>query len=176
MIEIHLKPRTAPDGSLILELGIAFRVVFGALAAVLAVGVGSTGMMGIVPIGVLSIMVVGALYQEKWIFNPTTKRVTARHGLVVAARTRTWMFDDISEVQYAHHRVGGGASAPEEIRSTVGRMSRGLQRHFLKYWLLTRDGARVRIEMRKVGDWSADIALPHTVADTLSVPLTDTSR
>lgn len=166
MLEIRLKPRTAADGSLILELGLAFRVVFGVLAAILAVGVGSTGTIGIVPAGILVVMVVGAMYQEKWTFDPTERRVIAQHGLLPWSRRRTWTFDEITEVQFAQHRLG---IEPE------GRMSRSLQRHFLKYWLVLQNGSRVRIEMRKVTDWNSDFALPKTVATTLALPITDIS-
>ncbi|MEX2442029.1 MAG: hypothetical protein WD492_00380 [Alkalispirochaeta sp.] len=186
MLEIRLKPRTSPDGSVVLELGIGFRIVFGFLATIMAVGIGSSGTVGIVPAVALVIMVIGALYQEQWVLDPHAETVTARHGLMLLSRKRTWPFDQIEEVQYTQYRAGsvpGGTQQPppglgdtdaQEISSTMGRMTRGLRRHFLRYSLVTRDGGRIRIEMRKVTDWNADFKLPQTVAATLSVPLTET--
>jgi hypothetical protein len=185
MIEIRLKPRTAPDGSVVLELGIGFRIVFGFLATILAVGISSSGTIGVFPAVALVIMVVGALYQEHWTFDPNTGKVTERHGLMLLSRKRSWAFDEIEEVQYTHYRAGsvpGGRGHPppgteddtSEISSTMGRMTRGLRRHFLRYSLVTSSGDRIRIEMRKVTDWNTDFKLPQTVAATLAVPLTET--
>lgn len=164
----------------------AFRLVFGFLATILAVGISSSGTIGLVPTVALLIMMVGALYQEYWIIDPNTRTVTARHGLMVLSRKRTWSFDEIEEVQYTQYRAGSvpgghrytppgaGDDDTQEIRSTMGRMTRGLRRHFLRYSLVTTEGDRVRIEMRKVTDWNTDFKLPQTVAATLAVPLTET--
>ena len=186
MLEIRLKPHSLPDGSVILELGIGFRIVFGFLSTILAVGIGSSGTIGIVPAIALAIMVVGALYQEEWRFDSNTHTVTARHGLMILSRKRTWSFDQIEEVHYTQYRAGTvpgspqqpppgrGDTATDEIGSTMGRMTRGLRRHFLRYSLVTHEGDRIRIEMRKVTDWSTDFKLPQTIAATLGVPLTET--
>jgi hypothetical protein len=185
MFEIRLKPRTAPDGSVVLELGVGFRIVFGFLATILAVGMSGSGTIGVFPAVALIIMMVGALYQEHWTFDPNAATVTARHGLMLLSRKRTWSFGEIEEVQYTQYRAGsvpGGRNHPPpgteddtgEITSTMGRMTRGLRRHFLRYSLVTRDGDRIRVEMRKITDWNTDFKLPQTVAATLGVPLTET--
>lgn len=188
MVEIQLTPHVQEDGSTVLGLGMGFRVVFGVLAALLAVGISSTGTIGWVPAGVLVVMVVGALYQEQWILDPNTGTVTARHGLVPLSRTRHWSFEEIAEVRYLHYRAGSvpGSSPPAppgadngdtpEFNSTLGRASRGVRRHFLQYSLVTHAGEQIRIEMRKVSDWNADFKLPQTVAATLKVPLTEAPR
>lgn len=185
MIELKLKPRTLPDGRVMLELGLGFRALFGFLAAIVALGIGSTGQIGTVPAVVLAILVLGALYQEQWIIDPGDRTVTARHGLVVLARRRRWSFGEIERVEYTHYTAGSipgstqppppGAGDPQrEAMSGFGRMNRALRRHFLRYSLVTRDGDRVKVEIRRVRDWNADVALPTSLAEAIGVPLNDT--
>lgn len=183
MVEIQLTPRPQEDGTVVLGLGVGFRIVFGVLAALLVVGIAGTGTIGWIPAGVLVVMVVGALYQEQWILDPNTRTVTARHGLIPLARTRHWSFEDIAEVRYLHYRAGSvpGSGPPTppgaedrdtpEFSSTLGRVTRGVRRRFLQYSLVTHEGKQIRIEMRKVTDWNTDFQLPQMVAETLAVPL-----
>ncbi|MFW5695772.1 MAG: hypothetical protein ACOCYB_11430 [Alkalispirochaeta sp.] len=187
MLEISLHHRITPEGALILSLGMAFRIVFAVPAAVVALGIVSAGSIPIAPTVVLVVMVGGALYQERWVLNPTNRTITATHGLVFWSRTRRWSYDDIVAVRYAHYRAapvpgdtleastaGVRPSGTTEVRRG-GQPDRRLRRHFLTYGLVTHDGQHIRIETRRVTNWDADFMLPQSVATALSVPLQDAS-
>lgn len=186
MVELKLRIRSLPDGTVVLELGLGFRLLFGALATVLAMGVASSGQAGVVPVVALAVLTLGALYQEQWVFDPQNRIVRSRHGLMVLARRREWSFEEIAGVEYTHYRAGSvpGSDQPsppgsgdpaddprQEAWSTMGRVTRGLRRHFLRYSMVTTDGARVRLEIRRVRDWNADVRLPQTIAEVMGVPL-----
>lgn len=185
MIELKLHIRTLPDGRVVLELGLGFRIVFGFLATILALGVAGSGSLGLIPVGALVVLAIGALYQEQWTIDPEARTLTSRHGLMVLSRRRTWSFDDIDRVEYTHYRAGSvpgaapgtppGAEDPsEEAMSAFGRMGRTLKRHFLRYSIVTTGGRRVRVEIRRVRDWAADVRLPQTMAQKMGVPLEET--
>lgn len=195
MVELKLHLRTLPDGTVILDLGMGFRIVFGLLATVLSMGILGSGTPGTFSLVALALLVVGALYQEQWSFDPRERMIVSRHGLLILARRKRWSFDEIESVEYTHYRAGtvpgsdqpdppgsgagnDPAQASREAMASIGmgrggRMSHAFQRHFLRYSLVTHDGARLRIEMRRVRDWDADVTLPRTVAQALQVPLVE---
>ena len=167
-----------------LELGIVFRLVFGLLATVLGLGMSGGESPAVIPLVALTVLILGALYREQWELDPTRRVVIARHGLIGLSRRRRWSFDDIECVEYTHYRAGsipGSEEAPPsdetfagEAMSPFARVSRGMRRHFLRYTLVTRDGRRVRVEIRRVRSWHDDLALPKALAETIGVPLTET--
>ncbi len=184
MIELSLRLRSLPDGRVFLELGIVFRLVFGLLAAVLGLGMSGGESVAVIPLVALTVLILGALYQEQWELDPTRRTIVARHGLIALSRRRRWSFEDIECVEYTHYRAGslpGSEQSPpsddtfvQEAMSPGGRVSRALRRHFLRYTLVTRDGRRVRVEIRRVRSWQDDLALPRTLAETIGVPLVET--
>jgi hypothetical protein len=180
MIDLRFRLRTRDEGTVILEFGVAFRVLFAFLALILGMGIAQSGGFAPLPIGILVVLLVGALYEERWEFDPTEGTITTRHGLLVAARRRTWRFSEVSAVEYTHYRSGsvpGSHQAPPsesenvgEAMNRFGRLGRGLNRHFLRYGLVFHDGSRRRIELRRVRDWGEDKNIPATVAGTIGVP------
>ena len=184
MIELSLRLRSVPDGRIFLELGIVFRLVFGTLAAVLGVGMAGGESVAVIPAVALAVLILGALYREQWELDPTRRTIIARHGLIGISRRRRWSFDEIECVEYTHYRAGsipGSEQSPpgddtfiRDAMSPLGRVSRGMRRHFLRYTLVTREGRRVRVEIRRVRSWSDDVRLPRTLAETIGVPLVET--
>jgi hypothetical protein len=196
MVELKLHIRTLPDGTVVLDLGVGFRIVFGLLATILSMGIIGSETMSVFSLVALVLLVVGALYQEQWTVDPNSREVVSRHGLLIMARTRRWSFDEIESVEYTHYRVGTvpgsdqpgppGSSEGEdparlsrEAMASVGlgrggRVGQVFQRHFLRYSLVTTEGVRIRMEMRRVRDWTADITIPRSVAQALGVALTET--
>jgi hypothetical protein len=187
VIELRLRQKTLRDGRVVLDLGPAFRVVFGFLAVILALGVAGSDSAGALPIVALIVLVLGSLYQEQWEFDPKRQLVISRHGLIGLSRTRRRSFDEIERVEYTHYRAGsvpgseqppppGANEASDDAWAItgMGRLGHGLRRHFLRYALVTTDGVRIRVEMRRVRDWEKDVQLPRTLAAVLGVPLDET--
>jgi hypothetical protein len=195
MVELKLHLRTLPDGTVVLDLGMGFRIVFGLLATILSMGILGSGTTSLFSMVALALLVIGALYQEQWTFDPGEERIVARHGLLLLARRKTWDFGEIESVEYTHYRAGTvpGSDQPDPPGSAAGddpaRLSReamasvgfgrggrgghAFQRHFLRYSLVTTEGARIRIEMRRVRDWNSDLNLPRSVAQAVQVPLVE---
>lgn len=184
MIDLTFQIKKNADGVVVLEFGIAFRILFAALALILGFGIASSGSVTPLPAGFFAILLLGSLYLERWEFDPTSGTVTSRHGLVFLNRRKRWNFTDVESVEYTHYRVGSvpgspqtppddettGAAAANEAMNRFGRLGRGLERRFLRYGLRLNDGRYVRIELRRVRDWNRDQAIPTTIATTIGVP------
>jgi len=183
MIDLKFRLRRDTAGKLTLEFGIAFRILFAALALVLGTGVAGSGDPTALSLIILAILILGALYEERWIIDPEAREITNRQGLVVLARRKRWRFDEIEGVAYTHYRGGtipgspqtppsnSAESAVRDATSRFGRVTRGLDRYFLRYDLVTTDGRKVRIELRKVTDWEREKEIPGAVASAIGVPL-----
>ncbi|MFW5642584.1 MAG: hypothetical protein ACOCYQ_01025 [Alkalispirochaeta sp.] len=183
MIDLKFRLRRDPAGPVILEFGIAFRILFAALALVLGTGVASAGAPTVLSLVVLAVLILGAVYEERWIIDPVKREVTNRQGLLFLARRRRWSFDDIQSVEYTHYRGGtlpgspqtppsnSAESAARDATSRFGGVSRGLDRYFLRYGIVTNAGQTVRIELRKVSDWNREKEIPGAVAAAIGVPL-----
>lgn len=179
MIDIRFHLRRKDSGVIVLEFGIAFRLLFAFLALIMGVGMAETGGFAPLPIGFFVILVLGALYEERWEFDPNRQEIFSRNGLIVLARKRRWRFDEVESIEYSHYRAGSipgtkqtpptDLSASTEAMSRFGRMSRGAGRHFVRYELALRDGGRQRIELRRIRDWNADKQIPETIAATIGV-------
>jgi hypothetical protein len=128
MFELRLKARYTRAGTLSLGIPTIFRAIFAFIAAVVsgslgvsAVAVsakaGSLGALG-PAVGIISLL--AALYEERWTFDPASKTVRFRFGLLFAARTLTVPFDAIEGVGVelfvkGSPRMGSAAGdAPEE--------------------------------------------------------------
>ena len=174
MVEIRLQPRNRPDGSLELHLPISFRILFAVLAAVVGLGMIGAPQIGLFPTIVLLVLVLGALYEERWHFDPNTNTVTSWHGLLVANKARQWSFADIEAVNSAFYLRGSvpGSAPPEENEThTYGGGRRFFQRPQLKYGLILKSGEIVRIEIRRVRDSEKKDYLPNRVSEVLGVPV-----
>jgi hypothetical protein len=183
MIDLKFRLRRDATGKLILEFGIAFRLLFEALALVLGTGVAGSGDPTALSLIILALLILGAVYEERWVIDPDTREVTNRHGLLFLAQRRRWRFDEIEAVEYTHYRGGTLPGSPQtppsdsaeraarDATSRFGRVTRGLDRYFLRYDLVTTEGRKVRIELRKVTDWDREKEIPGAVASAIGVPL-----
>ncbi len=183
MINIALQLVDDGRGTIVLHLGVRFRVLLGALALIVILAMVVGGEVGIVPLLIVATLLVGASYEERWIFDSTRRQVEGRHGLVFLARTRRWSYDDLRAVEYHSYRIGSipgvtpqsdgsEADATPSYRGAMGRMAR---RSLLRYGLRTSDGDVAQIEIRRVRDFEADIAIPKILARHLDLPIERTS-
>lgn len=177
MMELKLRPRTLADGSLVLELGNGFRVLFAVLAGVVALGMVTARAVAPVPLAALVLLSVGAMYMERWHVDVGAAVVTAQLGLLPLHRTRRWAIGDLEAVEFTHYRAGSipGSPQPDPAQPDTSldssRGARVFRRHFLVYNLATRDGSAVRVEVRRIRNWEEDRAVPERLAAALNVPL-----
>ncbi|MDA3950592.1 MAG: hypothetical protein PF508_15415 [Spirochaeta sp.] len=195
MFDLQFQMHTRPDGTVVLAFGLSFRLLFAVLALMVGVGIaGSIGgdAPGIVPIVIFTVLMLGALYQERWIFDPGTRSIVSAHGLIGLAFRRRWSFDQVAALEYTSYRAGsvpGSVTASPandvglddtrraaaEATSRFSRVPRGMNRYFLRYSLVFSDGRRRRIELRRVRDWEREKQIPAAVAAAIGVPLEFTS-
>lgn len=161
MIDIRLQARHLDD-NLILHLGWVFRAGFALLAVVVAGGMLSLGRLSPVPAVLLVVLLLGALYEERWVVDRGQQTITARHGLLVLARTRSWSLADVVAVGVGVTDGPGGGIARPPGRS------------FLRYSLIMGDATPpVRVEIRRVRAGEDPLELPGLLAAALGVPLED---
>lgn len=191
MFDLKFQIHTRPDGTVVLAFGLGFRVLFALLALMVGYGIaGSIGDAGpgVVPIVIFTVLMLGALYQERWTFDPGSRTIVSAHGLIGLAFRRRWSFDQVAALEYTSYRAGSvpgsdsGSSvedtgfddatrAAAEATSRFSRVPRGMNRYFLRYSLVFSDGQRRRIELRRVRDWEREKRIPATVAEVIGVPL-----
>lgn len=178
MIDISLRIRSDERGSLVLALGTGFRALFLSLAAIVALAILSAGSVSVVALIVLIVLLLGAAYEERWTFSSVDSTVTSRYGLLFAARTRHWNYEEIAGVEFTAYRVGsipGSASSrvePASDQSTIEGARRRLSRRaHLRYGFRTHDDGLVQIEIRRVRDLETEQQIPATIARHLDVPL-----
>lgn len=76
-------------------IGLPFRFALGAIALIMALGALTAGGIGLGWIFV-ALPALGALYEERWIFNARDRTVQARIGLVFLAKGPSFSFDDVA--------------------------------------------------------------------------------
>jgi hypothetical protein len=172
MFEIRLVPTTRTDGSLELRLSLGFRLMFTVFAVVVAVGMLSTPRIALLPSTLLLILLFGALYDERWRFDPASKTIVARHGLLIAGRKRSWRFDEIAAVHSSYYMSGtvpGSGSAHPDRTGSGMRGRRFFQRPHIKYGLTLTSGEMIRIEIRRVRDTEDRQEIPTRIARMVGV-------
>lgn len=76
-------------------IGLPFRFALGAIAIIMGIGAASAGGIGLGWIFV-ALPALGALYEERWVFNGQDRAVRARIGLVFLAKGPSFSFDDVA--------------------------------------------------------------------------------
>ena len=174
MIDISLRMRTDGGGRLVLDLGLRFRLIFLSFAAVVAFAMVVASTINVVPLLLFLILLVGAAYEERWVFDPGSRTLCSRHGLLVLARTRRWTFSEFRAVEYTSYRIGSvpGKDREDSDETSYDRARNKLrQRRILRYGLRTSDEEVVQIEIRRVRDLQHDRVIPEMIAKILKIPI-----
>lgn len=168
-MEIRLSLRDRRN-ALELDLGISFRLVFTAIAALL-IGVWVTaGTLGLLGILILVVTIFGSIYSERWVFDGTDNLVRSSIGTIIIAKTRTWRFEEVLSIRALHYHSG---TIPYRSKDNgpVSEKKRFFQREFVRYELVLTEGETVRIEMRRIHESEDPWQIPQNVADRIGVPL-----
>jgi hypothetical protein len=86
------------DGTLVLVLPVWFRILFLFIIVLLAAGVAVSGMGASgqwIPILIIIVCIVGALYEEKWVFNKLDNNIEYISGLLFYKRRKTFILDEV---------------------------------------------------------------------------------
>jgi hypothetical protein len=124
-MSISLVLRSPAPDRLVYALPVWYRVVMGAILAVLVAGLADAGgRPGILAWALLAIVVLAALYTEQWVFDAGSGKVTHRTGLLVAARSTVIPFAAIERFLITPH-VEGTIPGTEDERYENAAALRG---------------------------------------------------
>ena len=171
MFDLRLRFNRTGDGMLIFALPPRTRLGFAAVAAataasaVVAVDASSAAELAralpraLGPVGnaVLLLAVAAALYEERWTFDPRTRSVSFRFGLVFAARSRSVPFDQVESVAVETFVKGTQPGTGDADGIEAEAEPEGLKRLFRKkkyasLVLYLKDAERLVVETVPSGD------------------------
>lgn len=129
MLELKIRFRTQKSGAFVGTIPGATRIVFAAIGAAFVAGaavssgaasIGDlTGALGPAGIAVVAVVLLAVLYEERWTFDPSSRSIVYRFGLLFAAAKRVFPFDSIESVGLERFVKGvrpGETPPPEEDR------------------------------------------------------------
>lgn len=185
MFELKLRFRTDKAGRLVAAVPLGVRAVFGLIALVLVAGASISSeatrlpdlLRALGPAGIVAVLIalLAVLYEERWTFDPGTRVVTYRFGLLFLASTRVIPFGAVGWVGYERFVKGvrpGAAEPAEEERPGI-RLGGGLFRRkvYRTIALYLVDGPRLVVETENEKKAAALEAAARQIAETVGVPL-----
>jgi hypothetical protein len=171
-MKLNFVMERADEQTLVLRLGIGFRIVFFLLAGLVAYGSHLNGVFdrlrpALFPGGIMLLFLLIALYQELWRFSRREGRIVHAHGLLLFTRYYVYPLERVAAIEFRGFRRGG--TGPDNL----GQDRRFFQKDLTRLSIVLKDGERkdVRIEDRK----SLDVVLAQgeEIARFLGLPLHD---
>ena len=126
-MEIPLSLKKSADGGLVYGIPLWYRIMTAAMIAVVASGFFMAGdSPGIIGWIVLALLLLGILYDERWIIDPKARKVRHFGGLWPFAKEMQVAFDDVEEFSlgaFARGTVPGSASETKEEEKAFAMMN-----------------------------------------------------
>ncbi len=184
-MEIPLVLSSPRPDRLVYRLPVWYRVVMGCILAVVVTAlVMGDSRPGFLAWLVLVILILGALYEDKWIFDAAESRIVHRAGLLIGAKATVIEFSAVERfciVPLVKGTIPGtedekseNAAALKGYRSDDGHLRRArYKKHFLSLEIECSDGTRYLIDhmpARNVVNVRATAAL---MADLCGKPVTE---
>ncbi len=172
--QARLSLKEKMDGTLVLAFPLALRLLLGAIAALVAAAfllgapegtVRQLSRRDILPLVILALTLLGALYVERWVFDRPGRRVIYQIGLLPLRRTRVYPLSELRAVEL--HLSGGPSSA--------GGRGRPVLRAVLTLSLRGRDGSVHRLETYRLHAKSRASATAVRIAEACGLPMVDRS-
>jgi hypothetical protein len=187
-MEIPLALRERKDGRLVYAIPGPFRAAMAAIAALLAAALLVDGRdPGIGGWASLVIASLGALYEERWSFDPSSGQASHRVGLLFLARRTTIAFGDIDRFRiepFVRGTVPGSADEEREnaaalagARADDDRAKRArFKRPYLCLVCETKDGSRRFVNAVGARRGAALKAQASRIAEACGAPLIEAER
>lgn len=154
MLDISLRMSSPDSKTLVLRLPRLFRVIIGAAALGLFVGMVGREGFALVPFIVILLMAAAASYIERWTFSLREGCVTYRIGLPFAHRTELYDLSDIEAVGVDEFTKGkllkNGQESEARSAESFGPRLRPFKRRYVRLSLLLSDGDELDIETQPV--------------------------
>jgi hypothetical protein len=187
-MEIPLTLRARRDGKLVYAIPLPFRAAMAAIAALLAAALLMDGRdPGIGGWASLSIAALGALYEERWSFDPGAGQVSHRVGLVLLARRTTIALGDIASFRIEPFVRGTVPGSADEERENAAALAGGraddagakrarFKRPYLCLICETKDGSRRFLNAVPARRGAALKAQASRIAEACGAPLSEGAR
>ena len=141
-----LIPKNPRPEQLVLSFGLGWRLFFGAIGALIAYGMIQEGTVGVLALIITVILILAALYLDRWEFDRQAEVIKHSSGLLLAHRTKRYALTDLQEVVTRGPAPSRDDSSEPE--RGLGRMHhRGLNRGFTRLWLRFEEAGEVDIQM-----------------------------
>ncbi len=127
-MEFMLKSKKTDSGILILHIPLMLRLSIVAigiiifLASFIPLLEGSQAQLGVSSVILLIILLFGALYEERWIFDPKNKLISFHFGLILLSKKMHIQFSQVSEISI-EKSVRGKAQLPAEEKEPARQQS-----------------------------------------------------
>ena len=158
MFKLNLTLRKKNDDIMIFSPAPWFRILFLAIAVFIVIGITAAASdenndgSFTVPIVITLICIIGALYEECWIFDRKEKTISSRTGLLFISRKKNWTFEDVSKLEFAVFIRGGRTvkadmqDSDTETAASVNTQKKNIKRYCQAIRLNLKSGDSIEIE------------------------------
>jgi len=178
-MEFLLKSKQTKSGTLVLHIPLLLRLSIIAIglviiaASLIPVIEGTQSQLGVTTILLLLLLLFGALYEERWTFDPATRTISFRFGLLFLAKTMRISFDQIDEITL-EKTVKGSMQKPAE-HADLERPQTGLKKLFqpkvfINLVLYLKDSERLVIESGNARKEAQLINIKNQIQAVISKP------
>ncbi|AEJ20810.1 hypothetical protein [Gracilinema caldarium] len=154
-MEFLLKSKRTNKGTLELHIPLLLRLSLSAIgliilaASLIPILEGPQTQQGVTTIVLMIILLFGALYEERWTFDPASRTISFRFGLVFLAKTMKISYDQVDEITLEKAIKGKmqNLEAPAEPSRPQNSLARFFQpKVFINLALYLKDSERLIIE------------------------------
>lgn len=187
MFELKVRFRSAKAGAFVGSVPALTRAVFAAIGAAFVAGSAISsgaasirdipGALGPAGIVVVAIVLLAVFYEERWTFDPASRTVVYRFGLVFASAKRAFPFDSLESVGLERFVKGTrpGQTPPPEDERAGPRLFGNLfkPKAFRSLVLNLADGGRLVVETEAEKKAAALEAAARSISEIAGIPLAD---
>ena len=188
-LTLRTRQRPGPEGpstELVLGLSIGYRAMMAAMGAMLIAGMVIVAADGgrpvtlpgdAIPLGLIAICLLGALYRDCWIFKPAADTCERQIGLAVLCKRTSTRLSSLKRVEVGEYLRGSpvDSASLDRTEHAQGRQSLGRikPRSFVTLSLIDADEQTIRIDHS--GGSTADrmVAIGRELAGFIGVELAD---
>ncbi len=169
-MKLKLIPRMKSDGVLVLSLNYGFRIIFYSIAIIIAGNllVDDQPGAGASPYIFCLIFLVFGSYQDTWLFNPATRKVERKHGLLFLFRKKVISFDQLRGVHLYSFTKGGMRT---DKRLLDGKAKWGYStKTIMRLYLQTTEGRGIDVEVTEEREPTRLEKTGNAIASTCNIP------
>ncbi|MFW5711702.1 MAG: hypothetical protein ACOCZA_07120 [Spirochaetota bacterium] len=165
MLNLTFAVKEIDTDTLALKLHNGFRIVFGVLAVIILsslIVTASDQGGGLLPIILVVVFTLIALYNESWYFHKSDGVIKHLHGLVMLSASTTFAAEDVESVEVKSFRKGSVSSQP-------GQKKRFFQRDLLTLSLIFSEGGKKDIEITEAKNKTALQRKAAAISDFMNI-------